>query len=100
MKLEEAQASYIRPEEATGKLVNRRIKTYLKKVLREKVKVLTGESWQELDRVYSHEFIIEGSPTRGTAILHMRAANGCYGMGARPAPELKIGFFQKDLFEA
>lgn len=99
MELEAAQAIYVRPGEATGKLVNRHIKTYLKKVLREKVEVLTGKRWDELDREYSHEFVIEGSPSRGTAILNMRAASGCYGMGARPAPELRIGFFQRELFE-
>lgn len=100
MKLEEAQAAYVQPGEATGKLVNRRIKTYLKKVLREKVEVLTGKRWDELDREYSSDFLIDGSPSRGTAVLHMRAASGCYGMGARPAPELRIGFFQRELFEA
>lgn len=65
MKLEEAQASYIRPKEATSKLVNRRIKTYLKKVIREKTEVFTGKSWQELDLDYRAEFIIEGSPVAG-----------------------------------
>ena len=100
MKLEEAQAVYVRPGEATGKLVNRRIKTYLKKVLREKAEVLTGKSWQELDLDYRAEFIIEGSPGRGTAALHMTAGGGCYGMGKQRPQDIKIGFFQRELFEA
>jgi hypothetical protein len=100
MKLEEAQATYVLPGEATGKLVNRRIKTHLKKRLREKAELVTGRTWQKLGDEYSAEFYIEGSPARGNATLVMRAAGGCYGMGATPPPELKLGFRQRELFDS
>lgn len=100
MRFEEAQATYVLPAEASGKLVNRRIKTHLKKRLREKAELATGRTWQQLNEEYKTEFHIEGSPARGSAILVMRAANSCSGMGATPPPELKLSFHQWELFDS
>jgi hypothetical protein len=100
VKLEEASASYVRPQDVTRPLDNRRIKTFLKKRLREKAQLVTGMTWDQLLNNYYDTFEIVGSPSRGTASLSLRDARICVGMGTGTRyPEIKLGFMQCDLFE-
>lgn len=100
MKLSEARAAYVEKSPESKPLDNRRIKTYLKAELRKRAEALIGDSWQTITDNYSTDFKFWGSPNTGWVELYLKDSTVCYGFGAIQRPPMRIGFRQRDLFQA
>jgi hypothetical protein len=100
LRFTEAKAAYIPKGPTSRPLDNRRIRTFLKSELRRRAENLLEQPWQKIVYDYTAVFTVTGSPSAGTATLALTDGNLCHGFGSRQKPQLRIGFSQRDLFEA
>lgn len=80
-------------------LDNRRIRTQLKKALRQRIELALGMDWNQISGIYNVSYSFWGSPQTGYATVLLKDATVCYGFGAVMRPSIRFGMRQRELFE-
>lgn len=80
-------------------LDNRRIRTQLKKSLRQRIELALGMDWNQISYNYDVSYSFWGNPQTGHAAVILKDATVCYGFGAVMRPTIRFALRQSELFE-